>query len=155
MMGRKISDPYNSEGGGSIEGMGLLECETVFAEEKHQTRVSGKFSEAGGFFGCLSGADFYGYEIHMGETSDSGSSLTDRGGSFSGDAAGCYIHGIFDSADVSGRIVRKLFEKKGLEYNGGSISREKYLDGQFDLLADSIRKSIDMNKIYRIIKEGI
>ena len=35
MLGNKISDPENSEGGGEISGMGLLDAQTVFSSRKH------------------------------------------------------------------------------------------------------------------------
>ena len=88
IMGRGISDPLGSECGGRTDGMGLLECDTVFAGEKRQTRVSGRFGEVTGAFSCLSGAEFYGYEVHMGVTENAGAELTDCGGCFSGNAAG-------------------------------------------------------------------
>jgi len=155
IMGRSIADPGGSECGGSIEGLGLLDCETVFSSEKHQTQVSGKFCKSDGFFSCLSGAEFYGYEVHMGVTADKGSPLTDCGGSFCDNAAGCYVHGIFDSAEVSGRLVKALYRRKGLTYSGEAVDRRKYRDIQLDLLADGVRKALDMELIYRIIKEDV
>ena len=48
--------------------MGLLPMDTVFAEKKTRTRVSGRFLELEGELQALSGAELEGYEIHMGET---------------------------------------------------------------------------------------
>ena len=155
IMGRKISDPLGSESGGEIDGMGLLDVETVFSGEKRQTQISGKFGNIGGFFSCLSGADFYGYEIHMGRTDSTEQPLTDCGGSVRGDAVGCYVHGIFDSAQVSGALVKRLFEAKNLTFNGTVTDRRQYRDKQLDILADTVRKSLDMELIYRILREGI
>ena len=45
ILGKKTADPGNSEGGGEIEGMGLLNNETVFSAEKHQSRTSGNFAD--------------------------------------------------------------------------------------------------------------
>lgn len=58
MLGRRISDPENTEGGGEAAGMGLLDCETVFRSEKTRTRISGKIQSIGGFFSFLSDRDF-------------------------------------------------------------------------------------------------
>lgn len=33
-------------------------------------RQAGRFNNVQGFFSCLSGAEFYGYEVHMGITED-------------------------------------------------------------------------------------
>jgi len=155
IMGRSISDPLGSECGGSIDGLGLLDCDTVFSSDKHQTQTRGRFNEIQGYFSFLSGAEFYGYEVHMGVTENNGAELTDRGGSYNGNAAGCYVHGIFDSADVSGRLVRALYHRRGLTYGGRSVDRREYRDSQLDLLADNVRKNLDMDLIYRIIEEGV
>ena len=155
IMGKSISDPLESESGGKVGGMGLLDCATVFSDEKRQTRVSGKFGDTEGFFSCLSDAVFYGYEIHMGRTEGNGKHLTDCGGYYCENAAGCYVHGIFDSSDVSGRLIKALFEAKGLNYEGNITDRREYREKQLDLLADTVRKSLDMELVYKIIREGI
>ena len=155
MMGKTISDPENTECGGSIEGMGLLDSDTVFEPEKRQTQVTGRFGEVGGFFSCLSGAEFYGYEIHMGRTEQRGESLTTLGGGFTGNAAGCYIHGIFDSGEVSGRLVGALFKAKGEERRIKATDRRAYRETQLEKLADAVESSLDMGLIYRILEEGI
>jgi len=38
---------------------------------------------------------------------------------------------------------------------GGVTDRRKYKEQQFDILADAIRNSIDMAKVYDIIERGI
>ena len=59
MLGEILSDPHHVEAGGTIKGMGLLPMDTVFAEKKTRTRVSGRFlkffSRIGAKYGfCLS-----------------------------------------------------------------------------------------------------
>lgn len=155
IMGRTISDPEGSECGGSVCGLGLLDCDTVFSNEKKQSQVCGKFSDIRGFFSFLSGAGFYGYEVHMGVTDSTGAPLTTCGGAFSGNAAGCYVHGIFDSAEVSGRLIKELYRRRGLSYAGRAVDRREYRNAQLDLLADNVRKNLDIQLIYRIIEEGV
>ena len=155
IMGRKITDPSGSECGGQVDGLGLLDCYTVFGADKRQTQTSGRFNNVQGFFSCLSGAEFYGYEVHMGITEDTQAELTTCGGSSNGSAVGCYVHGIFDSADVSGRLINALYKRKGLTYGGNSVDRRQYRQRQLDLIADNARKNLDMELIYRIIKEGV
>ena len=156
MMGKKIEDPFCTEGGGSTEGLGLLECETVFEQSKTRKRISGKLcGDIKGEFSCLSGAGFYGYEIHMGKTEVYGSRLFEGGGSFRDNCAGCYIHGFFDSSDISGRFIRHLFEKKGISFDENVFDMDEYREMQLDILSRETRKALDMERIYRIIKEGI
>lgn len=159
MLGREVSDPHGAEGGGTERGLGLLDCTTVFSAEKTTRQATGKIRELSGFFGCLSGAEFSGYEIHHGGTANGGQPFAalDGGGTdgaVCGNVIGTYIHGIFDSADVCGRLVRALFERKGLTYTGTAVSRGEYRERQFDLLAAAVRDNIDMELIYKIIREG-
>ena len=149
MLGEVIRDPEHTEGGGEIAGMGLLPGETVFTPEKRRAQVRGTLPEvADGFWKCLSCADYEGYEVHMGRT---------PGGILNvcGNAAGSYVHGIFDSAAVSGALVRALYARRGIAWDGTATDRNTYREQQFDILADEVRKSLDMDKIYRIIEEGV
>ncbi|MDE6595784.1 MAG: cobyric acid synthase CobQ, partial [Oscillospiraceae bacterium] len=155
ILGEKISDPDCSEGGGNIDGMGLLKCQTVFSKEKTRRQTSGKFSEIGGIFSCLSQKSFLGYEIHMGETFSESPSMLSCGGVFEDNIYGCYIHGIFDSADVSESIVKALYKRKNLKYSGKKIDRKIYKEQQYDLIADEVRKNIDMELLYKILNEEI
>ena len=151
MLGKTIADPGNAEGGGDIEGMGLLDCDTVFSREKHQTQTSGHFAQTGGMLSALSGLAYTGYEIHMGETTGSAEKLLDCGGAYSGSVYGCYIHGIFDEPGVSAAVVKTLYERKGLCFDGAGIDRRAYKEKQFDILADAVREALDMELIYRIL----
>lgn len=155
ILGESISDPECSEGGGSINGMGLLKCRTVFRREKHRSRTSGSFSEISGALTCLSGKSFSGYEIHMGETVSDCPALLDCGGSFDGNVYGCYIHGIFDSAGISESIIKALYERRGIVCGGGCADRKAYKEKQFDILADEVRRNIDMELVYKFLENGM
>lgn len=159
MLGENIADSVGAEGGGSISGMGLLKLETEFSSKKTRSRTEGIFADVSGVFSCLSGAGFYGYEIHNGTTVSKEKPLLNCEnsdlGAQNGSVYGCYIHGVFDSADVSERIIRTLFERKGLIYGGGKTDRKAYKEMQFDILAQNVRENIDMELIYKILEQGI
>ncbi|MBP1554650.1 MAG: cobyric acid synthase, partial [Oscillospiraceae bacterium] len=95
MLGRTISDPYGTEGGGEIAGMGLLDIDTVFASAKTRTQTEGVFPQIGGIFSGLTGLKYRGYEIHMGQSGDSSAVLRN------GNVYGSYIHGIFDENGIA------------------------------------------------------
>lgn len=159
MLGETVTDSVGAEGGGSISGMGLLKLRTEFSSEKTRSRTEGSFADVSGVFSDLSGAKFYGYEIHNGRTVSGETPLlscenTDLGAQ-SGSVYGCYIHGIFDSAEVSECIVKTLFERKGLTYCGGKTDRKAYKEMQFDILAKNVRENIDMELVYKILEQGI
>jgi adenosylcobyric acid synthase len=170
MLGARIADPFNAEGGGEIDGMGLLPVETVFETEKHMTRVSGKFLTINGIFKDLSGKKIEGYEVHMGITKPAGGSkrcnplafITDSvsgaesfDGAYSGSVYGSYIHGIFDAENISPLIVNALYREAGIEYNGVELSMKRHKENQYDMLANILRDSIDIDRIYKILNDGI
>ncbi|MDE6671269.1 MAG: cobyric acid synthase [Ruminococcus sp.] len=154
ILGKKISDPDGVENGGTIAGMGLLDCETIFTPEKIMRQITGKFAGISGFFDCLTGTEFDGYEIHMGRTENHEKNLTSVGGSQKGNVYGSYVHGIFDGV-VAEKIVKRLYKEKNMTYSGECIDRRTYKERQFDILADSVRNNINMDMLYKIIERGI
>ena len=160
MLGRAVSDPDHVEGGGTLAGLGLLPSETVFQGEKTRTRVTGTFQTLQGIFAPLGGISFEGYEIHMGRTQRDGAPLVafaDQTGEEHTDGLseknvwGCYIHGIFDKAEVASALVSALMKAKGLEGQAASVDWQAYAQQQYDKLADGLRASLDMERIYRIV----
>lgn len=146
MLGQSLSDPHGVEHGGTMAGIGLLPHSTVFGEEKVRTAADGVLSNVTGIFSGLSGKGYQGYEIHMG-VSESGGNIINEG-----DVYGTYIHGIFDKEAVAEEIVRSLLKKKGLDFSDiRAFDVEEYKQSQYDLLAEGLRKSLDMDLLYRII----
>ncbi|MDE6833742.1 MAG: cobyric acid synthase CobQ, partial [Ruminococcus sp.] len=154
ILGEKISDPDCVENGGTISGMGLLDCETIFTSEKIRRQITGKFTGISGFFDCLDGTCFEGYEIHMGMTKSHGKNITSVGGTQKGNVYGSYVHGIFDGV-VAEKIVKRLYQEKNMTYYGECIDRRTYKEKQFDILADGVRNNINMDILYKIIERGI
>jgi adenosylcobyric acid synthase len=162
MLGRSVSDPRSVEGGGEIRGLGLLAADTVFESEKTRTRVRGRVLEAEGIFGALKGAEFTGYELHMGSAGPVEKPFSllfgDGGerpdGLASGNVWGSYVHGIFEKADFAGRFVDCLLKAKGLEEGGGAVDWDEYKERQYDILADGVRKALDMDFVYKVLEGG-
>lgn len=157
MLGEIINDPDNVEGGGTIRGMGLLKTITNFSKEKTTTQISGKINNIEGFYSQLSGIEIRGYEIHMGNSEITDgvplSTLESKSdGCVSGNVAGSYLHGIFDNSRVANTIVNILAHYKGTSLEGSEdFDLNKYKESQYDLLAEGVRKSVEMDKIYKII----
>ena len=148
MLGITLKDPDCVEYGGEISGLGLLNCETVFEKEKTRVRVEGNLEPVSGIFSNLSNVEFEGYEIHMGDTTNN-KNIVNKDNVY-----GTYIHGIFDKDIVSKTIIEALLLKKGLSTdNLKTFNIKDYKESQYDILADELRKSIDMNYIYKIINE--
>lgn len=163
LLGKMLNDPEGVEHGGVMRGMGLLDTETVFMDAKTRTQIHGRVIDAEGSFASLKGLDVTGYEIHMGVTKNLGQCVPcivledgriDALMNREGTVFGSYLHGIFDSEGVAYAIVTDLFEKKGLHMEGYHFDLAAYKEEQYDKLADLIRHSLDMDKIYEILNDG-
>jgi adenosylcobyric acid synthase len=167
MLGNRISDLYSIEEGGSIRGMELFPMETVLEKEKVRTQVEGCFGKLTGVLSGLSGMGLQGYEIHMGITRlEQGCkplcTLTNalngqwkEDGIFGDNIYGTYVHGIFDEGTIASVIVNGLAERKGITLEGGlMMDYRSFKETQYDKLADTLRKYLDMDGIYRILEGG-
>ena len=78
MLGMSIADPDNVEEGGAIRGMELLPVETILQKSKMRCQTEGLVDKVEGTFHGISGCEFQGYEIHMGETRYADCSVKDN-----------------------------------------------------------------------------
>lgn len=153
MMGKTLHDPHGYEGDTpEVRGMDLLDCKTVFTADKTRTRKSGRV-----LAGLLQGAEMTGYEIHQGRTVVNGSPFLqfDSGeydGCVSGRCAGTYLHGLFDSDEALDTLAEGLCRAKGIEPQARAMPRAEWRQSQYDLLADGVRKALDMQRIYKILE---
>ena len=153
MLGRTVCDPEQVESAGTteIQGLGLLDMDTVFLGEKVQAQVSGTFDGVTGLLSSLNGMDYTGYEIHMGRSQEKLPPLQGTGNVY-----GSYIHGIFDAPGVSDEILRAICAQKGLDFAAlGTFDLQEYKERQYDLLADAVRGGLDMDLVYRIINREV
>ena len=159
MLGEKITDTDGVENGGSVRGMGLLPMETEFKTEKTRTIVNGVFENMTGTLKSLNGTEFEGYEIHMGKSEFSVPYMTKlsngkQDGISQGDVYGSYVHGIFDKC--ADKIVKCLCDKKGIDSTKiKSIDMAEMKEREYDRLADTVRESLDMDLIYKIINKEV
>ena len=148
MLGRSLSDPENAESGGTAEGLGLVPCETVFSGKKTRTRRQA-VCDAGPF----AGARLEGYEIHMGRTRSAAAPFCimedgTEDGAVAENVFGTYLHGLFDSGELVERVAGWLAERKGIRIpEQKTENRAAYRNRQYDLLADTVRSSLDMKTI--------
>ena len=170
MLGESLMDPLQTESAlGSVRGMGLLPVTTVFEEEKQLENRAYRIGMLEGNFVSLSNKKIAGYEIHMGRTEVAGKTKTpiypfvsDSAGNVlgytAGTVVGSYIHGIFDEIAFREAFIELLYARKG-KTRGESehLTLQEYREQQFDKLAQVLRESLDMEKIYEIlglIKQG-
>jgi adenosylcobyric acid synthase len=162
MLGKEIVDEEGIENEGSensVKGIGLLPVRTFFETEKARSRSDGYICDLGGKMRSLSGRKVSGYEIHMGRSElvgDEGTFFSVLNGRKEGcvhqNAAGTYLHGIFDEEDFREAFLNMIYAEKGIQRTDtAAITYEQYREMQYDKLADILRKSLDMEKIYDII----
>ena len=171
MLGNRVSDPHGAEGGGEVEGLGLLPMETVFEESKELTRARGILSIPEGVFAPLTGLAVEGYEIHMGATKgtcppavtlermreggDGYGGKTPDGG-VSGNVWGTYLHGVFDAPGVADAVASVLRAARGLPASiDAAADSAAFKETQYDLLASTMRDALNMDAVYRIVEEGL
>lgn len=153
MLGEKILDPDHTESIGLSEtdGMKFLNHNTLFSEEKVQTQIEGILQDISGIFASLNGLKFHGYEIHMGRSAENKAPISN-----SGNIYGTYIHGIFDEPEISSMVIRSLCRKKGINYNSNAcIDRYQLKKGQYDKLADAVRRNLNMKFVYNILNKVV
>ena len=160
ILGKRINDPLHVESREpAVEGLGLLDVETTFAQTKTTTQVKARVVAGKGILAGLNGVEVGGYEIHMGQTQgDSRGPFhvfeTPEGkvdypdGSLNDDCSvfGSYIHGLFHNAAFTEGVVSYLRTRRGLGPSGvAPDARDPY-----DVLASVVRGSLDMQAVYRI-----
>ncbi len=166
MLGLWLHDPEGVEGeaGCVMRGMGLLPAETTFAGRKTRTRIAGRLLADGGMFAGYGGSELQGYEIHMGITRQAtdgecaarpairlADGRTDGMERADGLVFGSYLHGLFDNEALTEALLGRLAAAKGvaLAADGATESVRDYKERQYDRLANLVRRSLDMEQVYR------
>ena len=152
MLGQTLDDPAGTESGKpmSLAGLGLLPTRTTFDAQKRRTQV-----RAVALGAPFAGARMTGYEIHNGRTMVNGEPfcrLADGTpeGCVCKNVFGTYLHGLFDSGELTQALVKLLCARKGISpRETRPASMAEYRQAQFDLLADGVRRALDMGAVYR------
>jgi adenosylcobyric acid synthase len=148
MLGRRILDPDGLEGPpGETEGLGLLDVETVMRPDKTLTRVAARHA--------ATGADFTGYEIHIGATDgpDRARPFAHVDGrpegavSASGRVAGSYLHGLFaEDGFRHAWLAAQGVEAVGLSYGAA-------VEETLDALAGHLETHMRLDALFAAAEE--
>ena len=143
MLGRSVSDPGGVEGPpGEVDGLGLLDAQTVMSAEKRVASVTGTDVDGTHTFSA--------YEIHMGRTTGpdlrcpfarvmvNGVAEPEGAVSENGLVFGTYLHGLF--ADDTAR--RRFLTRLGME--PGRLNYEASVEANLDALAEHLRTNLDI-----------
>ena len=155
MLGCSVADPYDTEGGETVQGLGLLAADTVLEKEKVRRQYEGVITDPTGVLGGLGGCAVKGYEIHMGRTScrEEISEFISGGSGYCKDNIyGTYVHGLFDTKEALCGIVGAVAAASGKCVELSVVTdMDDYRNSQYDRLADVIRNSLDLNAIYKVM----
>ncbi|MBQ9284752.1 MAG: cobyric acid synthase [Bacteroidaceae bacterium] len=132
MLGQAVNDPDGIEGTiESLPGLGLLPISTTMTPKKTTQQVTFIFD----------GQECQGYEIHQGVSDTNHAILqTDH-------CIGTYIHGFLDNAPVIEFLLRNKAKAPTPVQSYSSFKEEQY-----NRLADHVRRHLDMDKLYEILK---
>jgi len=148
MLGRTITDPDGIEGPPqSVQGLGLLDVETVLSGRKNLEHVSGLLMSAD--------ARIEGYEMHLGQTTGPDTvrpmAILDDGrrdGAMRADGrvGGTYLHGIFLSD--AGRAA--FLATYGASAAGVSFAAK--VDASLDAFAQHLEVHIDIERLLKLAR---
>ena len=147
MLGESIDDPENVEVGGAVDGLQLLPVRTVFDQKKitRQCEMTG--------MGDFSNVHIRGYQIHNGMTDiRGGEKLFDQDGVICDGVAGTYMHGLFDTGELTSALSDMIKKRRGeapINYIPQDYGR--YREKQLDILSDKVRDSLDIASIYEMM----
>lgn len=146
MLGREIADPLGIEGAaGTSVGLGLLDVRTELGPRKALRKVRG----------TALGAQFEGYEMHMGVTAGADCArpfamLDGIGadGAISADARvmGTYCHGLLGGPALRGHLLTRL----GAQDSG--VDHARRVDTALDQLAEALERHLDIDGLIALAK---
>lgn len=170
MLGRELHDPLHTESDiDSVKGLGLLNMTTTFEPDKITTQVRAEVTGPGQLLSGIQGEKVSGYEIHMGrsqlgdgvvpafrifERSVKEVDILDGAVREDGRVFGTYIHGVFDNDMFRRHILNQIREEKGWGplVASDAVTVREQREKDFNKLADVVRVSLDMEKIYSIME---
>jgi len=147
MLGRRIADPQGIEGPpGAVEGLGLLDVDTVMEGDKVLVEAIGETIDGG--------VPYKGYEMHVGRTTGAMRPLltladgrNDGAVSADGRVAGCYMHGLL----ADDRQRRHWLQRIG--GRASSFDYEADVDTTLDRLADHLEQHVDCDRLLALARE--
>jgi adenosylcobyric acid synthase len=146
MLGKSIADPDGLDGApGCIEGLGLLDIDTVMQGDKSTTLTNGVH--------CASGLPVEGYEIHLGRSDGPDGARPmlkigercDGATSRNGRVQGTYLHGLFSSDAFRAAWLKELGAASSLAY-------EARVEIALDALADHLEAHLDIDALLAIAR---
>jgi adenosylcobyric acid synthase len=151
MLGNRIEDPGGVEGPpGSVEGLRLLDIDTVLTGEKVLKPGRGRLAE--------DEATFEGYEMHVGRSQGPAMArpflilhpgIPDGAVSANGRIAGGYVHGLFNLPGPRAALLG-LFGR-----GSNAVDQNAVVDTALDDVAAALEQALKIDAILRIAKSPV
>lgn len=147
MLGRIVRDPDGIEGSvREVEGLGLLDVETVMEPEKIVRNISAR--------SLAFDLPLEGYEIHLGRSTGPDcmrpvcviGNVEDGASSGDGRVIGTYLHGLFGADGFRGRFLQSLGIK------GGGIDYRAEVEAALDEIADELERHLDCDALFALAR---
>ncbi|HKJ12205.1 MAG TPA: cobyric acid synthase [Ornithinimicrobium sp.] len=150
MLGTWIEDEVES-GLGVLEGLGLLDVRTVFAEPKVVQRSAGRGE----------GRTIAGYEIRWGrpcvgadpwlevDGEAEGAQSTDRR------VRGTSLHGLLDNDDFRAALLSEIAEARGRQYTPTPTAYQDAVEAHLDRLADWLTAHVDLARLTTLASDAV
>lgn len=144
MLGKSIRDPQGVEGEpAAVEGLGLLDIDTVFGPAKALRLASGR----------AYGAPASGYEIHHGVV-ERHAGQEFLGGARAGAVFGTMWHGSLENDATRSGWLREASALLGLPDASSAVSFPSAREARLETLADLVEEHLDMDRILEIAAGG-
>lgn len=164
MLGRTLRDPLGVESPvQEAAGLGLLDMDVSFLPHKTTAQASARVDCPLPGWAPYQGMAVQGYEIHAGQNAYGPQALpwlrrAEDGALLgacnpAGNVLGTYLHGLFDGGQLSRALLRQGAGGRSLPLPPASgLTLAQHREAQLDLLAQAVRRSLDMALIYRILR---
>lgn len=147
MLGKKIFDPKQLESEIlETDGFNFFDYETTFDEIKKTEQVTKKLENLSGILKNFNAYEVTGYEIHQGVSTFNEPVICNE------NVFATYIHGIFDNSKFTNDFLNMIRLKKSMPLKDVEISFSEFKENEFNKLADLLRKNLDIEKIYSLMK---
>lgn len=158
MLGWSVADPHGVEGGGTIEGLGMLDLWTTLNREKITRRSAVRLAQTAY---ASAGEGGSAYEIHVGETTygenaapfawivREGDEHKRRDGAISsnGRVAGSYLHGLFENDAIRHAFIQAARAGAGLVPAADLAMLAAAREHGLDRVADAVAGALDLDML--------
>jgi adenosylcobyric acid synthase len=163
MLGRRIVDEVEARDGGAVEGLAMLDVETVFVPAKVTRQRTG----------VAMGEAITGYEIHHGVVArgagaagwvhlDTGGAarvddeVEDEGAVDLDDAhvLGTSVHGLFENDGFRAQFLMEVGRRAGKAFVPAGVSFAAAREAQFDRFADVLEAHLDLDALWSLVESA-